>query len=102
MAPYFLPFLLFVLCALISPLILASVVGMFFSSRWRPMAQQAAKAGIAAAVAFLAFHEMMLATLASARTGSIGDVIAAGGGFTVGVAGSYLFAWVWKKRPRLR
>lgn len=90
----FLLVLLFLFCAVISPLVAAGVVWSLNTKRWRQLGERAGKMGVVLATMSIATYFSLNALLEEGTAVKpISVAIAGGAGFTAGVVG--ICAWLW-------
>ena len=95
----FLFVLLFMFCAVISPLVAAVVVWARCTPRWRHLGRQAGKMGIILATLSVATYFTLHALLGEdIPLKPLTVAIAGGAGFTAGVFG--ICAWIWARRRK--
>jgi hypothetical protein len=95
----FLFVLLFMFCAVISPLVAAVVVWARCTPRWRHLGRQAGKMGIILATLSVATYFTLYALLGEdIPLEPLAVAIAGGAGFTAGVTG--LCTWIWARRRK--
>lgn len=88
--------LVFMLCAVISPLVAAGVVWALCTERWRYLGRRTSKMGVIVASVSVAAYFSLNALLGEGTpVESISTAIAGGAGFTAGVAG--ICAWIWAR-----
>jgi uncharacterized membrane protein YhaH (DUF805 family) len=93
---FFLLFLCFMLCALVSPLIVGAIIWAHYVKRWRDTGRRAGKGGSIVAVIFILAYFGVRALLGQDAPVRATSIAAAGGaGFTAGVLGTC--AWVWMR-----
>jgi uncharacterized membrane protein len=91
--------LLFVLCAVISPLVAAGVVWALCTPRWRYLGRRASTMGIILAALCVATYFTLHALLGEdILLEPLSVAIAGGAGFTAGVFG--ICAWIWARRRK--
>jgi hypothetical protein len=91
--------LLFVLCAVISPLVAAGVIWARCTPRWRYVGRRASTMGIILAALSVATYFTLHALLGEdIPLKPLAVAIAGGAGFTAGVSG--ICAWIWARRRK--
>lgn len=92
----FLLFLVFMLCAVVSPLVGAGVIWALCVKRWRYIGGQAGKTGSILASMFIAAYFVLNGLLgADIPVQPISVAVAGGAGFTAGALGAC--AWIWMR-----
>jgi hypothetical protein len=92
----FLLVLVFMLCAVISPLIAAGVIWALCTERWRYLGARCGKTGVILAAISVATYFSLNALLGGCiPVHSISVLIAGGAGFTAGVGG--ICGWIWAR-----
>lgn len=88
----FLLFLVFMLCAVVSPLAILGVAWTMFSPQWRRLGFQGAKFGVISAMFFCAASELLSIVLADGAERSAFSIsVVCGAGFTIGIIVMYLW-----------
>jgi hypothetical protein len=97
----FLLFLVFMLCAVISPLVAVGAMWALCTERWRYAGWRVSKmGGILAAISIATYFSLNALLGDGAPVRPISIAIAGGAGFTAGAAG--ICAWIWvRSRKRL-
>lgn len=91
--------LLFMLCAVISPLVAAGVIWARCTPRWRHLGMRASTMGIILAALSIAIYFTLHALLGEdTPLKPLTVAIAGGAGFTAGVFG--ICAWIWARRRK--
>jgi len=91
--------LLFMLCAVISPLVAAGVIWARCTPRWRHLGRRASTMGIILAALSIAIYFTLHALLGEdIPLKPLTVAIAGGAGFTAGVFG--ICAWIWARRRK--